>query len=233
MLVIPKIKFIIFGERRSGTTLLKQLLDSHPKIACEGELLNINDGYIKNRLLMKIVWHLPIQYFTYRAAQSNRPCYGFTMLFDQHNNMLSLLNILTSAGWKIIHINRENTMQQALSYLVAYKTNHWHLWPGKKTEIPKVTISTCELIERINLFNNNKAIEKQWLTSLDHLEVNYEKNLAEKSQWQQTAENIFDYLGIEPAPVSSTLKKTYPLPYSVIIENYEEVLKSIEKENLL
>jgi hypothetical protein len=230
MLVIPKIKFIIFGERRSGTTLLKQLLDSHPQIVCDGELLNINDGYVKNRLLMKVVWHLPIQYFTYRATLSNRPCYGFTMLFDQHNKMLSLLNILSSKGWKIIHIYRENTVQQALSYLVAYKTNHWHLWPGKKTEIPKVAISTRELKERINLFDGNKAIEKQWLIHFNHFEVNYEKNLAEKSQWQQTADNIFAFLGIEPAHVSATLNKTYPLPYSEMIENYDELLQSVQSQ---
>ncbi len=226
MLDVPKNKFIIFGERRSGTTLLKQLLDSHPQIVCDGELLNINDGYITNNLLMKIVWHFPIQYFTYRAALSNRPCYGFTMLFDQHNKMLSLLNILSSKGWKIIHIYREDTVQQALSYLVAYKTNHWHLWPGKKSEpSKKVNISINELTERINIFTENKAIEKQWLAHFNHFEVNYEKNLYDKNLWQQTADKIFAFLGIDSAPVNATLKKTYPLPYYEIIENYDELVK--------
>ncbi len=48
-------KFIIFGQGRSGSTLLKQLLDSHPEITCEGELLNVEDKYVTNPLLRKLI----------------------------------------------------------------------------------------------------------------------------------------------------------------------------------
>lgn len=36
-LIYPKTKFVIFGQGRTGSTLLTSLLSSHPEITCEGE----------------------------------------------------------------------------------------------------------------------------------------------------------------------------------------------------
>jgi hypothetical protein len=59
-------KFIIFSQSRSGSTLLKELLHSHPSVNCEGEILALSEGYIKNVLLLKILRRMPIPYFYIR-----------------------------------------------------------------------------------------------------------------------------------------------------------------------
>src|SRR3954454_23494887 len=35
----PRVRFVIFAAPRSGTSLLTSILDGHPDIRCEGELL--------------------------------------------------------------------------------------------------------------------------------------------------------------------------------------------------
>jgi len=114
--------FIIFGLGRSGSTLLKQLIDSHPNIKCEGELLNLEERYLKNRFLRKLATLFPLTYFNYRRWLSKEPLYGFTLLYYQYSNQKRLLSKLTARGWKFIHIMRKNSLDQSFSQLVAEKT---------------------------------------------------------------------------------------------------------------
>ena len=41
--------------------------------------------------------------------------------------------------------------------------------------------------------------------------------------WQQTMTRVFKYLNTYPTTVNTDMKKTYPRPYSEIVENYDEL----------
>ena len=41
-------KFIIYGTKRTGSSLMVSLLDSHPEILCVGEAIKINSKGIKH-----------------------------------------------------------------------------------------------------------------------------------------------------------------------------------------
>lgn len=226
-----KNKFVIFGLGRSGSTLLKQLLDSHPEIKCEGELLNIEDKYITNPILRKIVYRFPLSFFNLRRLLADKPVYGFTILIYQFRQPQAMLEKLHNDGWKIINITRRNGLEQCLSLLVALHTKTWHRHSEQENSVPGLILSAEELIHWLGLIEKNKKIESEIFEKLDHYKVVYEDDLKNEADWPETTRKIFEFLGLKAAPVSASIKKTYSRPYSEIIKNYEELLKSIEKTN--
>lgn len=221
--MMPKTRFFIFGQGRSGTTLLKQLINSHPVVICDGELLNIKDRYITNKYLLKVAYRLPVSYFNLRATYSKADIYGFTLLFHQCRNPEKIIRKMNASGWKIVLLDRENIFEQALSYLTAFKTNYWHRWNDQQKEVPKIFIPKDELAARLDSLSALKKKENAIMQQVDHLKLVYEKDLSANENWQKTANRVFDFLGVEHHTVKATLRKTYPLPYSGIISNYGEL----------
>ena len=74
-------EFVVFGMGRTGSSLLVSLLDSHPAICCEGEILNHQNWRGAWRPLEWIVRRQPMPYLAYRRrlAQRRTGClaYGF------------------------------------------------------------------------------------------------------------------------------------------------------------
>jgi LPS sulfotransferase NodH len=227
-----KNKFVIFGLGRSGSTLLKQLLDSHPDIKCEGELFNVEDNYVTNPILRKIVYHFPRRFLNLRRFLANKPIYGFTLLIYQFGQPQAMLEMLHNDGWKIINISRRNSLEQCFSFLVALHTKTWHRFREKEGTAPKLSLSAEELKHWLMLFEKNKKTESEILENLPHYRVVYEDNLIDEALWPETTRKIFEYLGINPAPVSASIQKTYSRPYSEIIENYDELIKYVHDQNL-
>jgi hypothetical protein len=223
-----KIKFVIFGLGRSGSTLLKQLLNSHPEIVCEGELLNAEEKYVTNPLLLRLVYRFPYLFFALRSMLSKKPVYGFTLLFYQYSPPAKLIGKLVKKDWKIIRIYRENSLEQSLSHLVAQQTRVWHRYDNQEIQTPKLVITPEELMNRLNIVNTNKKTETKLFENFAHHKVVYEDDLKNESDWTETTRRIFEYLGVNPAPVSASIKKTYSRPYSEIIENYDELIKYVQ-----
>ncbi|MEA3446544.1 MAG: sulfotransferase [Bacteroidota bacterium] len=226
-------RFIIFGQGRSGSTLLKQLLNSHRDINCEGELLNVKDNYVTNPFLIKLVNKFPYIFFSLRSLLSTRPVYGFTLLFYQIYQPIHILQRLQENGWKIIHITRKNALEQSLSQLVAKQTSFWHRREETKDQLPSVYINPLELSSWLEGLLANKKREQKIFDTIKHIEVIYENNLLDNSQWPETTRRLFEFLDVENLPVDANLRKTYNRPYSEIIENYEELIDEIEKRKLL
>jgi len=227
-----KTKFVIFGQGRSGSTLLKQLLDSHPEIKCEGELLNIKDGYLPNELMLKLVYRIPFPFFNYRKWIAKYPVYGFTLLFYQYWPQNYMLNKLVRNGWKIIYLTRNDSFSQSLSHLVAKQTSVWHRRNDDQEKETKVRINPEEFLNWIKQLQKNKSTENEIIKSLNHFEVVYENDMIREDMWSKTTARIFEYLGVYPAPAMANLKKTYSRPYSEIVENYEDLLLLTRQNNI-
>ena len=93
-------KFIIFGQGRSGSTLLVDLLNSHPAIYCDDEIL-----------MYKVIF--PKTYVKARSVSSKKHVYGFKVKIYQlwHQNILDSHKFLFhfyKSGWKILYLKRGN-----------------------------------------------------------------------------------------------------------------------------
>jgi len=227
-----KTKFVIFGQGRSGSTLLKQLLDSHPEIKCEGELLNVKDNYVTNPWFQKVVNKFPYHFFQLRSTFSTKSIYGFTLLYYQIYNPGRILQKLQKDNWKFIQVSRKNNFLQSISHFVALQTNFWHNTFENEGPVPKITIDPEKFLDWIKWLVIDKANENKIMESLDHIKVVYEDDLLNEGLWAQTTSRIFEYLGTYPAPVMANLKKTYTRPYTEIVENYEDLLMLTRQNNI-
>lgn len=218
-----KTKFIIFGQSRSGSTLLVHLLNCHPELLVDFEIYNRDVLFPNIKTLQFLIRAHPLSYTNYKLWKANKPVYGFKLLFFQVQNPKKLLLQLHRNNWKFIHIYRDNIWQIALSNIIAMETNHWHSYSKNESTPKSIKIKPERLFKELEIRTNWKNKENTLIEPYDHIKINYEKDLKNSNNWQSTADKIFSYLGLESHPVTSTMNTTYQKPYSELIENHDEL----------
>lgn len=230
-----KTKFIIFSQSRSGSTLLRELINSHPSFNCEGELIAFSDGYIKNLSFLRFNRLFPYPFIYYRKSLSKAEFYGFTLFIYHVKYLKYQLYLLNRLGWKIIYLCRKDVVSQTISNVLAGQTNKFHNRGetggmeslNENFKIPEKDF-LIQVNDRIRWHRNEEII----LKNVDYIPVIYEDDLQSKDNWQAALNRIFHFLGADEYPVNSNLKKTYQKPYSEIVENYSELMQAL-KENQL
>lgn len=218
---MPRTKFLIFGAGRSGSSLLVDLLDSHPSIHCEGEILH-------HRVLF------PRRYVHCRASLSQRQAYGFKLLSYQLRQVQRLrqprlfLEGLHDSGWGIIYLLRRNILRRALSNLYARHRGRFHgMAEDRSTEAGLMQVDLSELLGWMEGIEELNRFEQELLRGIPHLDVVYEDDLQDSGCHQATVDRILQYLGLPPARVKTDLLKVTPPTLSDFVANHEEVVKSV------
>ncbi|BAP55707.1 hypothetical protein THII_1410 [Thioploca ingrica] len=218
-------KFVIFGQGRTGSNLVRTLLQSHPQIICQGEVFM--------RYYLKVF--MPKFFLQGQLAKypSNK-VYGFQLQpfhlsFHQVDGK-AFLSHLHNQGWKIIYLKRRNWLHQKISALIAIRKNKWHYRASeaKTDKSPKIHLNGNEIIKELEKKGLDYTKDKEMLDSLPYLEIIYEDDLLTAAQHQPTADKIFAYLNLSSAFVKTSLQKT-PYKISEVIENYEEIANLLGK----
>ncbi|MBV6477429.1 MAG: hypothetical protein HGGPFJEG_00168 [Ignavibacteria bacterium] len=221
---LPEIKFVIYTKGRTGSTVLTELLNSHPGIFCDNEIFNISET--KTKIKFPFVY---IKSCSKRASFRRKPVYGFKMKIEQlknehdYKNIGKFLKKLESSGWKIIYLRRSNILNHTLSGLLSNKTKVFHLRNGKDFSHEKFTVDCRHLMDVMNYFEQLEKQEEESLTNVSYVNIDYESDLLDNSCHQKTADRVFRYLGLESQPVKTSLTKIIPEKLSNIILNYDEL----------
>jgi nucleoside-diphosphate-sugar epimerase/LPS sulfotransferase NodH len=231
-----KTRFIIFSSGHSGSTLLVDLLNSHPDIHCEKELMNPKEEYVTQPWLRKFFWFFPGLLFRYRHFCNRRnKVFGFT-LFPYHVRKVERrVQQLSQAGWKIIYLRRRNIVSQALSNIMNQEMDQWHRRKAPPQDLPqqstpeRKTIPPGHLLHGLMTFTTWRDWEGKALQGIPHLELVYEDMLENRDQWPATMEKVFRFLGVDAVEVATSLMKTYPGPYAEIIANYGELMEAVKR----
>ncbi len=193
---------LIFGQGRSGSTLLESLLSSTDHFAPHGEVFGA-----KGR---KIVY--PERYL--RGQSSRWPDKNFLCHVKIHHLLIRqrpveprpFLQRLSDDGWRIIFLSRTDRVRQALSFLVAEIRGEYH----KRDDRPE-TISVHVSRERLEALVNRGIVqahdEQKALEGIDYHEVIYERDLEDASKHQQTIDGVLDFLELPRRPVWTSLRK--------------------------
>lgn len=218
---LPSQKFVIFGRGRSGSTLLVNLLDSHNKIHCDGELLH-------DRLFF------PRLYIDLCASRYQSYAYGFKLLSYQIRDIQSISNQekflfnLYKSGYKFIYLTRRNLLYHALSNINArMKKFHQRLNEGKLSYQP-IKIEIKQVFEWIEKSENMEKYEHELLREIPHLSLTYEEDLLHQEFHQKTVDKITELLALPSLPVKTNLVKLMPLELSKMVENYEELVQGVK-----
>ncbi|MDY6786012.1 MAG: hypothetical protein SW833_26270 [Cyanobacteriota bacterium] len=232
-------KFILLCHYRSGSTLLANLLNDHPRIYCDGELFL---PFVKLNFKKVFLPYTYINYHTYikyNSSKNKKTVYGFDLKISQLIDILlksqgspeDFLWKLHQDGWKIIYLQRLNIFRQVVSNLVAQSRGKWHEKHQEKLQRSQVSIDLKELMQQLKRYDNNLVQAQKMLQKLPYCEITYESDLLNADNHQNTLDRIFDYLGVESVPIKAQLKKVSQKSLDQDIENYQEVVDFISQTN--
>lgn len=216
----PRKKFVIFGQGRTGSTLLETLLASHPRIDRAWELLD------KRRRK----WNLSL-YINARSRLSRNDVWGFKAKYFQLSDEQKVdpgkfLSRLHERGWKIIYIKRRNLLRQAVSHFIRLHRGRPHKEDNASEDI-SVRIKYVDLIRRIEQQEIYLVREEEVLRNLPHITLVYEDDLLNQADHQRTLDKLFKFLDVPSAPVSTYMIKVTPEDLSQIVENFDELAHSL------
>ncbi len=220
---MPDKKFVILGISRSGSTLLVNLLNSHPKITCEGEILTQRVQY-------------PELYVRSRPTFSKKEVYGFKLLIYHMNGVhemkypVKFVSDLHEDGYKVIHLRRLNVLRQALSGLYARHLGTFHMYKNKdNVEKKKMHVNMERLLKKIKVTERKVELEERILKKVPHLSFIYENDLMETDAQKATIDKICDYLELPPTKVATDHKRVTSDSFEDFIENADEMIAFFSK----
>ncbi|WP_439343898.1 hypothetical protein [Vacuolonema iberomarrocanum] len=218
-------RFVIVSQGRTGSSLLSDLLDQHPLIRCQSEILN-----------HKV--YFPITFIKGMATYYHHHCWGFKVKPAQLRNRQKVdaelfLRQLADEGFTFIQLTRSNLARRTLSALVGYARGSYHkLEQGQPLE--PVTIDPAQLLTAINRSIKNQEEENDCMQQVEHLRLVYEDDLFSSEVQVETAQRIFRFLELPDidAPVQSRFLKVSSANLRDDVENFSELLQHLEQHQM-
>jgi LPS sulfotransferase NodH len=213
----PQARFVIVTPGRAGSELLTDLLNSHPDIVCEAEIL-------RERML----W--PERFVAGRSTKAGLAgarafglkihCghFGYQVLRERPD----YLRELSESGVRLIFLRRDNLLAQAISSTVARRTR-WHWRGADRPEFTALGVDPVEVLMMAYLFEESDQFLQAALDGLPHLTLTYEQDLLDASAQQATVDRICRHLGLPSAPTSSDHVRFTPKRLSDTVANFDAV----------
>lgn len=225
---MSKTKFIIFGQGRSGSDLLRSLINSHPDIYCDIELFNPTMLKKDHPIYRYVIQTFPLWYVQKRKKRYADKSYGFKLFLWQLKHAESVTKKLSEGGWKIIHIQRMNVVKQAFSAQIGVITRRYQRTSNTPIPDEVYKIDIKDLVGSVKFRMQQLQLENKVVENLDHVKVVYEDDLKDENNWNDTMKKVFQYLEQEPVTVQSSLLVTDTRPDSERIENFDEIIQYLQ-----
>lgn len=221
--------FLIIAELRSGYQFLSTLLNSNPKILCFGEVFGRRKEVREQSLFQhKIPASEPmnsaVAYVENTlgpyAANIGKESFGFKLNYNdcrEEENWRSLWNHVSEEKWNIIHLQRHNILDRALSQKLAIKQWRWN----HEQYDTQVRITFDEL----NWYYESSMKWRQWANEFFHdsqiYNLYYEDlvGLQNKKYYKE----IQEFIGVSPVELRSNMKKQRVGGQSTFLVNYRHL----------
>ena len=217
--------FVIYGQGRSGSSLLVSLLNTHPHVRCYGELFHANQwqGWLKH-LFHRWVKRHPQIYLGYKMGLGRRPVSGFKLMVNQNEKLDNLLAQLVTDNWRVIHLRRSNLWARSISAAMLQTTGISHNRVASARSLDKIFLDPEILLSKLKHSTYMEEREAARMQGVSCLELVYEDDLEDPAAWPITGQKLIEYLRLPPAPMKSNLVKTWDRPYSELIANYADLV---------
>lgn len=240
--------FVILGTQRTGTTLIRTSLGSHPEVLCHGEVFNLGKKPYRDE---GGFWHYSRMSLGNRLRSVCRPRYaterfladlysspgysaiGFKLMLSHCRPRPYIWPCVKKRRVKAILVERRNVLKTLVSRRTASRSGVYHVsetfrrgssvssWTPRK-----IAIDTRGLVRDLDSI---EAENREWKAriggDLDCLSVVYEQYVADVAAGNNA---ILDFLGVRTAALSSDLQKVNPDRLDQIIANYDEVAEALK-----
>lgn len=223
-------KLCVLTTGRTGSDLLVELMDSHPRMRCEKEVLGEphRDArrFIRGRVLV--------------ARLRGEAAYGFKInslnlrVASRRWNLPTFIRALGEDGFRFVRLKRGNLLRQAISAMRAGETREYHATAPVGTG--PITLDPLNVIYLIRNFEVYEDLIDANVQGFPNLLLTYEDDLDDQPAQQDALNRVFSFVGLEPAPVTSPLVKTTPRGLADAVANHEElaaVLRGTRYERFL
>lgn len=225
------IRVLIFGQGRTGSTLLEDLLCSTGHFVKHGEILgkgahrvSFPVAFLKGsarRSKGDFICHIkPTHLGRDRERAGARPI-----------EMKVFLQSIVDDGFRIIHLTRPNKLRQFLSQKMAEARGRYHKWDDQPETLTLV-VDPKTLKDELGWRKERDRAELAALEGLDVIEVEYARDLENPTAHQATIDRILDGLSLERRSVQTSLRKVNQRPLSDILENYDDFAAQVRKLGL-
>jgi LPS sulfotransferase NodH len=219
-------RFVIVTTGRTGSELLVSLLNSHPQIACDGELLHDKHRW-PDRLVAGRVE---------RAHRRGKLAYGFKVQPTQIHDVQDLeapvtwVRSMYAKGWRVIHLRRENRLEQAIS-VVRRETMQGHFRQGQGGRFEPVALDPYVLMGSMCLIGHSEQRIEELLMGVDHYRISYEGNLLQPADQEATVAHICRMLDLEPQATTTDFVRVTPTSMRESVTNYDEIATVIRQNS--
>jgi LPS sulfotransferase NodH len=214
-------KFVLFAQGRTGSTLLGDLLRSHPEVYFADEILAEpvrSTRYVAERMRWRHARHaVGFHVKIYQLSDVQGVTDAGSWLQGMHRH-----------GWRLITLRRQNLLRQVLSNMTAQLTNRYEDRSGDG-EFVRVRphINPDELLHWMGLRAAAGRDEAAALDGVPHLALSYEQDLQDASTWESTMKRVFGHLDLAPVPVVTNLRRQNEGELPSLIANYDEVKRAV------
>jgi LPS sulfotransferase NodH len=212
--------FVVLTSGRSGSELLRSLVGAHPLVYHDVEILDRD-------VLAPRAW------VASRRARHRDRAWGFKVKLQDLTRFQQppvdpsdFFAWLVDRGYRVVHLQRENVVLQALSVLRARATGEYHRAADAPVD-PRRVIDVGELVAACGYQMDFMDREVEVLSGIDHLRLSYEDDLDDPARHQATCDRFFDHLGIDRVPVTTDLTRTRPRSVADEIVNLDEVRQAL------
>lgn len=196
-------RFLMVGRARSGTSLLRELLNDVVGVHCDGEVLH-HAVTAPKRFLRQLAAIKPDA--VYGSKFLSYQMFEVQMMSDP----FQFLEELVADDYTLIHVRRD-TFDQALSLSVAQAGHGYHMRKSDQmqTEGSRVIELDVDTFARQLRYQTAMLSYEDLLFSrLPHLMVQYEDDLKHSSNHQPTVDRICAALDHPSSPVEANLMRT-------------------------
>jgi len=206
------VKFVVFSQARSGTSLLVETLNNHHDIYCHGEIFHdVTEWHIRREYIAEFGLldrqSSQIEFcYSVLSFTNGRAAVGFKMWLDQAPDAGAVL--LRDKNVKKIILTRENRLAQFSSGELARETGVWNLTARKDGKLQRVdnppTIGFCKPVFRKfveyqdNFFRTYENAARGEILRLKYVDVA-----------RLEFGKIYDFLEVEPVTPEPAKQKLY------------------------
>jgi len=139
-------RFVIISHLRSGTHLLRTMLESHPALVCQSEPFNSDDPELPYPLSLSS--REILDGWVYREFDASIAAAGFVLQIYHPWGLKAFPGIRENPLWgdiwpmleampelRVIHLSRDNGLRRHLSHILARQTGQWHDWLPERRDL--------------------------------------------------------------------------------------------------
>lgn len=204
------------------------MLNEHPDICWDGEILKERKREDYRQLHQAFDFKALIQAHERRCLKS---CFGFEMKYVHirelgitKSQFLNALNALHFTHF--IVLTRRNHLRQHVSGSIAQITGQYHVGRRKTPEHIKVTLDVNTLVPLFRHFDSDFA-EIQSLLVNQSLNLTYEEDIEHDPT--RALKKICLFIRKRYVVIHPRLKRINSYPLSELIENYDEVVATLQE----